>query len=63
MTKSKIRNARRHPLHSLEFRDYSLHVLDDVVAELRAFDLRRAIHEAREIVSDTLARNRAIESF
>jgi hypothetical protein len=36
------------------------HVLDHVAAKLAALDFGRAIHEAREIVSDALARDRAI---
>ena len=39
------------------------HVLDDVIAELRAFDLGRAFHQAREIVGDALAGDSAVQSF
>ena len=35
------------------------HVLDNVIAELRAFDFSRAFHETREIVRDTFAGDRA----
>jgi hypothetical protein len=33
----------------------ALHVLDNVIAELRALDLRRAFHQAGEIVSHPFA--------
>ena len=36
---------------------------DDVVAELRALDLGRAFHQAREIVGDALAADGAVQAF
>ena len=38
------------------------HVRDDVVAELRALDLRRAVHEPCEIVGDAFAADEVIEN-
>ena len=37
-----------------------LHVRDDVIAELRALDLGRAFHLAREIVGHAFAGDRAV---
>src|SRR4051812_1076046 len=34
------------------------HMLDHVIPELRALDLRRAIHQAREVVRDAFALDR-----
>src|SRR5207302_7455230 len=39
------------------------HVSDHVAAKLATFDFHRAIHQAREIVSDALARDRALQTF
>ncbi|SRR6266478_963370 len=39
------------------------HVSDHVVAKLATLDFGRAIHQAREIVSDTLARDGTLQSF
>ena len=39
------------------------HVADDIIAELRALDLRRAFHLAGEVVCDTLAADGAIKTF
>ena len=39
----------------------ALHVLDDVRAELRAFDLGGAFHQAGEIVGDALGADGAVE--
>src|ERR1051325_5310383 len=40
-----------------------LHVGNDVIAELRALDLRRAFHQTREVVGHALGRDRAVEAF
>ena len=45
------------PLH------VDLHVRDDVVAELRTFDFRRAFHLAGEVVSHALAANGTVLAF
>src|SRR4029453_4311853 len=39
------------------------HVFDDVVPELRALDLGRAVHQAREVIRDAFAFDRAAQSF
>ena len=39
-----------------------LHVCDDIIAELGAFDLGRALHQACEIVGDPLAGNRFVQA-
>lgn len=41
----------------------ALHVRDNVIAKFGALDFRRAFHLAREIVSDPLAGDRAVQSF
>ncbi len=42
---------------------HHLHVVDNVLTELGALDLRRVVHQAREIVGDAFARDRAIQAF
>src|SRR6266446_10818620 len=39
------------------------HVSDHVAAKLATLDFGRAIHQAREIVSDALARDRALQAL
>src|SRR6266550_7283859 len=39
------------------------HVLDDVIAKLRTLDLGGSIHQTRDIVRNTFARNRALQAF
>jgi hypothetical protein len=39
-----------------------LHMVDDIIAELGAFDLGRALHQACEIVGDSLAGNRFVQA-
>ena len=38
-------------------------MLDNVIAELRALDLRRALHQAGEIVGDAFAGDGAVQAF
>src|SRR5262245_41111856 len=40
-----------------------LHMLNHVVAEFGAFDLDSALHESREIISDTLRSNGSVQPF
>jgi len=42
------------------FRHSPSHMLDYVIAELRAFDLGRSFHQPREIVGDAFARDSAV---
>ena len=39
-----------------------LHICDDIIAELGAFDLGRALHQAGEIIGDPLAGNRFVQT-
>src|SRR3982074_2144044 len=41
----------------------SLHILDDVVPELRCLQLRRAVHQAREVVRHALGGDRAFHAL
>src|SRR5207247_5608313 len=45
------------------FVSLSLHVLNDVVAELRRLQLRRAVHQAREVVRHPPGADRAFHAF
>src|SRR5262249_51706295 len=38
-------------------------MFDNVIAKLRALDFRRALHLAREVVSDSFRTNGAVEAF
>ena len=40
-----------------------LHIRDNVIAELRAFDFRGAFHLAGKVVGDAFAGDRAVETF
>ena len=39
------------------------HVLDHIIPELRALDLRRAVHQTRKVVGNAFAFDRAAQSF
>ena len=52
--------GQRLSLHALGFVNPPSHMLDDVIAELGAFDLGRAFHQAREIVGDAFAGDGAV---
>src|SRR4051812_4853860 len=41
----------------------SSHMFDDVVAELRRLQLRRAVHQSREVVRDALGADRAFHAL
>ena len=41
----------------------ALHMLDNIIPKLGAFDLRSSCHQSREIISDTLGSDRAVQAF
>lgn len=53
MSKSTSMNPTRVPLH----------MFYDIVTKRAAFDLRRALHEAGEIVGDAFAGDGAVQAF
>jgi hypothetical protein len=57
-----IARRPRRPLHNRQSGSDS-HVFDDVVAELRAFDFGRAVHQASEIVGHAFAGDGAVQSL
>jgi hypothetical protein len=60
-SKTKRANRNGSPVFVNNFS--GLHIRDDIVAELRAFDFRGAFHLAGEVVGDALAADRAIETL
>jgi hypothetical protein len=48
-------SARSSARVRLDLRESESHMLDDVIAKLRALDFRCSFHQARKIVGDTFA--------